>query len=126
MLLLGIANCAGDEVKKVSLPEVGPAVEREQVYGGGAEAVGADGGEHACASGIPALDELGAVAVLFAGPIEFRGGAGETVEDRAIAGGHLFENATNESVAGRRGDIEVDRRRRDREGGLVSVVDRGG
>src|SRR5258708_39720392 len=123
MLFFGIADCASDEVEKVSLPEVGPTIQREQVYGGRAEAVGANGGEHACASGIPAVDELGPVAVLFARPIEFGRGACETVENGAVAGGHFFENAVNEPVAWGRGDIEVDCGRRDRQGGLISVVD---
>jgi len=126
VLFLWIANSASDEIEKVSLPKIGPAVEREQADGGGAKAIGADGGEHVCAGGIPAIDDTGTVALLFACPIEFWARTGEAVENCAVAGGHFFENAANEPVAWRRRNVQVGRWLWDCEGGLVGVVNRGG
>lgn len=122
MLFLGIANGAGDEVEEVPLPEIGPAVEREQIDGSGAETVGADGSEHAHPGGIPTVPDVVAIAVLFAGPVEFGGGACKTVENGGVAGGHFFENAANESVAWGRGNLQIDEGRGNSQGSMIGVV----
>lgn len=39
VLFFGVADGVGDESEEVALPKIGPAVEREQVHGGVAEAI---------------------------------------------------------------------------------------
>ena len=103
MLFLGIANRAGDKIEQVPLPEIGPAVDWKEIHGGRAQTVSADRSEHARTRGIPAVPDVVAVTILFAGPIESGRGAGKTVENCGVAGGDFFEDATDESVAwGRR------------------------
>src|SRR6266850_1717053 len=105
MSFLGIANGASNEIEQVTLPEVSPAVQGEQIHGGCAEAVDADGGEHIRASGIPAVQGVVAVALALTRPIEFGCWACKTIENGAIAGGHFLENAADEGVGGWRGEF---------------------
>lgn len=62
VLFLGIANGSGNEIEQMALPEVGPTVDGEQIHRGGAKTVGANGREHTCASGVPTVPDVVAVA----------------------------------------------------------------
>lgn len=126
VLFLRIANGSGNEIEQVALPEIGPAVEGEQVNRGSAETVRADRREHACASGVPAVPDVVAVARLFAGPIQFGRGTSKTVENCRIAGSNFFENASNESVAWRGSNWQIHARRGNCQGSLAGIVNRRG
>lgn len=76
-------------------------------------------------AGVPAVEKFVAVTLLFAGPIEFRSGAGETVENGEVAGGggNFFEETADEGVAARGRDVEIEGWRWKGEGGLIGVAD---
>ena len=84
MLFLGVAQSTAEQIGQPSLPVILPEVLRQDLDGGGSQAVEPNGPYHPEPLGIVAVERTVTEIVLPAGPAELGCGATESIKDDAI------------------------------------------